>query len=67
MLRVRNTIAPATTSLDLQGFGLSLNRVFYREGRVNPFLSLGVGHAKTDLKPGDDDDRSRPRCTASAC
>ena len=31
-------------SLELQGFALSANRVFYREGRVNPFFSLGVAH-----------------------
>ena len=48
----RNTSAPATTSLELQGFGLSLNRVFYREGRVNPFLSLGIAQTKSILKPG---------------
>jgi OOP family OmpA-OmpF porin len=42
-------------SLELQGYGLSLNRVFYREGRVNPFLSLGIAQTKTILKPGPDD------------
>ncbi len=42
-------------SLELQGYGLSLNRVFYREGRVNPFLSLGVAQTKTIFKPGADD------------
>jgi len=42
-------------SLTLQGVGLSLNRVFYREGRVNPFLSLGVARSKTILKPGVDE------------
>ncbi len=43
----------ATTTL--QGFGLSANRVFYREGRVNPFLSLGFGRDKSVQKPGVDD------------
>ena len=40
--------------LELQGFGLSVNRVFYREGRVNPFLTLGFGRVKSILKPGAD-------------
>jgi OOP family OmpA-OmpF porin len=41
--------------LELQGFGLSANRVFYREGRVNPFFSLGVARTKNILKPGVDE------------
>ncbi len=41
--------------LTLQGFGFSLNRVFYREGRINPFLSLGLARTKTILKPGADE------------
>lgn len=40
--------------LELQGFGLSANRVFYREGRVNPFLSFGIARTKDILKPGPD-------------
>ena len=44
-------------SLELQGFGLSLNRVFYREGRVNPFLSLGVARKPSpSSSPGADED-----------
>jgi len=43
-------------TLELQGFGLSTKRVFYREGRVNPFLSLGLGRVKTILKPGTDEE-----------
>jgi OOP family OmpA-OmpF porin len=39
-------------SLELQGLALSLNRVFYREGRVNPFLSFGIGRTNNILKPG---------------
>ena len=30
--------------------------MFYREGRVNPFLSLGLGRVKSHLKPGADED-----------
>jgi OmpA-OmpF porin, OOP family len=41
-------------NLELQGFGLSANRVFYREGRVNPFLSFGLGRQKAIAKPGVD-------------
>ena len=43
-------------TLELQGFGLSTKRVFYRDGRVNPFLSLGLGRVKTILKPGADEE-----------
>ncbi len=43
------------TQLDLQGFGLQTKRVFYRDGRVNPFLSLGLGRVKSIIKPGPDD------------
>ncbi len=43
-------------TLELQGFGLSTKRVFYRDGRVNPFLSLGLGRIKTILKPGADEE-----------
>ena len=38
-------------TLELQGYGLSLNRVFYREGRVNPFLTLGIAQTKSIHKP----------------
>jgi OOP family OmpA-OmpF porin len=44
------------STLELQGFGLSANRVFYREGRVNPYLSLGIAQVNNILKPGADDD-----------
>ncbi len=43
------------TNLELQGFGLSANRVFYREGRVNPFFSFGLGRQKAIVKPGTDE------------
>ena len=43
-------------TLELQGFALQTKRVFYREGRVNPFLSLGLGKVKSILKPGVDDE-----------
>jgi OmpA-OmpF porin, OOP family len=42
-------------SLELQGFALKANRVFYREGRVNPFISFGLGRVKSISKPGADD------------
>jgi OmpA-OmpF porin, OOP family len=42
-------------SLTLQGLGFSVNRVFYREGRVNPFLSFGLARTKSIQKPGVDD------------
>jgi OmpA-OmpF porin, OOP family len=42
-------------TLELQGFAFSANRVFYREGRVNPFISLGLGRVKSISKPGADD------------
>src|SRR5687768_17307013 len=42
-------------TLSLQGFGLSANRVFYREGRVNPFLTAGLARGKSIAKPGIDE------------
>lgn len=45
---------PNNEDLDLQGFGLNLNRVFYREGPVNPYLTFGIGRVKSILKPGVD-------------
>jgi OOP family OmpA-OmpF porin len=42
-------------TLELQGFALKANRVFYREGRVNPFISIGLGRVKSISKPGTDD------------
>ena len=42
-------------SVDLQGMALGTKRVFYRDGRVNPFLSLGIGKVKSLLSPGSDD------------
>ena len=55
-------------SLDIQGFGLVTKRVFYRDGRVNPFLSFGLGRVKSILKPGPGR-RRRPLapCLAGAC
>ena len=41
--------------LSLQGFAVSGNRVFYREGRVNPFFNIGVAYATTDQRPGPKD------------
>jgi OOP family OmpA-OmpF porin len=42
-------------TLELQGLAISAKRVFYREGRVNPFLSFGIGRTKSILKAGADD------------
>jgi OOP family OmpA-OmpF porin len=42
-------------SVSIEGIGFSMNRVFYREGRVNPFLSLGLAKQKSILKPGSDE------------
>jgi OOP family OmpA-OmpF porin len=42
-------------TLELQGYGMSLHRVFYREGRVNPYLTLGLTQTKTIVQPGADD------------
>jgi OmpA-OmpF porin, OOP family len=38
--------------LALQGLGVSANRVFYREGRVNPFFNFGLAYSTSDIKPG---------------
>lgn len=46
--------ADATTTL--QGFGLSANRVFYREGKVNPFITAGLARGKSIQKPGVDEE-----------
>jgi OOP family OmpA-OmpF porin len=45
---------PAGGNLEIQGFALSANRIFYREGRVNPFMSFGLGRVKGIDKPGPD-------------
>jgi OOP family OmpA-OmpF porin len=42
-------------TLELQGFAFRANRVFYRYGRVNPFISFGLGRVKAINKPGEDD------------
>jgi OOP family OmpA-OmpF porin len=46
---------PGNGSLDIQGLALSVNRVFYREGGVNPFLSFGLGRTKSSVDPGVDE------------
>jgi OOP family OmpA-OmpF porin len=43
-------------SLTLYGFGLQTKRVFYRDGRVNPFVSLGLGRTTADVESGGSDD-----------
>lgn len=42
------------TSTEIQGLAFSTKRVFYRDGRVNPFISLGIGRVNSILKPGED-------------
>jgi OOP family OmpA-OmpF porin len=42
-------------TLDLQGFAFGLNRIFYRDSRVSPFLSFGLGKLNSLLKPGVDE------------
>jgi OmpA-OmpF porin, OOP family len=43
----------ANQELELKGFGLAVNRVFYREGRVNPFLTVGVASIESDTAASD--------------
>lgn len=38
----------------IQGFSIGANRVFYRDERVNPFLSLGIARLDSAYSPGDD-------------
>lgn len=46
-------------SLTLWGFGLQAKRVFYRDGRVNPFVALGLGRTTADVdSAGTDHDLS---------
>lgn len=35
-------------ALDLQGIGLGVHRVFYRDARIHPYLALGLGGLKAD-------------------
>jgi OOP family OmpA-OmpF porin len=42
-------------TVSLEGLGFSANRVFYREGRVNPFLTAGLARGKAIQKPGADE------------
>jgi OOP family OmpA-OmpF porin len=46
---------PNDERLDLQGIGLATKRVFYREGRVNPFLNFGLSQYRSNQKPGTAD------------
>ena len=52
-------------TMELQGLAVGVNRIFYREGRVNPFLSIGLGHTKSIGKPGSMRPSSAP-CMARA-
>lgn len=42
--------------LQLQGLGVTAKRVFYREGRVNPFLSFGLAHVNGIIHHGPNDE-----------
>jgi OOP family OmpA-OmpF porin len=42
--------------LSLQGLGITAKRVFYREGRVNPFLSFGLAHVNSVVHQGPNPD-----------
>jgi OmpA-OmpF porin, OOP family len=42
--------------LQLQGLGITAKRVFYREGRVNPFLSFGLAHVNGIIHQGPNDE-----------
>jgi len=42
-------------TLDLNGYSLNLKRVFYREGPVNPFISVGLGLIDSRPHPGEND------------
>lgn len=35
-------------TLDLRGLGINVHRVFYRDARIHPYLSLGLGDLKRD-------------------
>ena len=41
--------------LNLLGIGLTAHRVFYREGRVNPYLSFGLGRVRSVVNQGIND------------
>jgi OOP family OmpA-OmpF porin len=43
------------TKMELPGLGIRVNRVFYREGRVNPFLSIGLGRGRSVVNQGPND------------
>jgi OOP family OmpA-OmpF porin len=40
---------------ELPGIALRFNRVFYREGRVNPFLTFGIGRGRSVVEMGVND------------
>jgi OOP family OmpA-OmpF porin len=42
--------------LQLQGLGITAKRVFYREGRVNPYLSFGLAHVNAIIHQGPNDE-----------
>ena len=42
-------------TFSLRGAGLSANRIFYRDGRISPFITLGLGRVNSINSPGADD------------
>src|SRR5262245_34322272 len=42
------------SELTLEGVGLSVNRVFYRESRAQPYLTFGLGRTNATNDPGDE-------------
>jgi OOP family OmpA-OmpF porin len=45
---------PNNGETKIQGFSIGANRVFYRDERVNPFLSLGLARLDSAYSPGAD-------------
>ncbi|HPF25719.1 MAG: OmpA family protein [Steroidobacteraceae bacterium] len=48
--------APSNVDHKIQGFAIAAKRVFYREQRVNPFISIGIGEVNNNYSPGLDID-----------
>ncbi len=48
--------APNNVDHKIQGFAIAAKRVFYREQRVNPFISIGIGEVNNNYSPGIDID-----------
>ena len=46
--------APNNVDHKINGFAIAANRVFYREQRVNPFISFGLAKMDNNYSPGAD-------------